>query len=212
MRERPSQRDDNSRGKVPNVRGNSSAVRDDRLPDRARGRDGGCRHRRGDGRPDSPPSEPVDRRGSGFRRAVPPVAGRQGVAQRGQGQEMNRADVAWRAGLAAAPVISRHKVSALPGYPRTIPPATGIDVRPMPPAAKGVSGMLLRVGDRFGIAYANPIDSPGFQNFSIAHELGHYFLEGHVDAVLAHGGRHESHAGFGSDDPYEIEADYFAAA
>jgi hypothetical protein len=125
---------------------------------------------------------------------------------------MNRADVAWRAGLAAARVISRHKVSALPVYPRTIAAATGIDVRPMPSAAKGVSGMLLRVGDRFGIAYATHIDSPGFQNFSIAHELGHYFLEGHVDAVLAHGGRHESHAGFGSDDPYEIEADYFAAA
>ena len=72
--------------------------------------------------------------------------------------------------------------------------------------------MLLRVGDRFGIAYATHVGSAGFQNFSIAHELGHYFLEGHVDAVLAHGGRHESHAGFNSDDRYEIEADHFAAA
>ena len=125
---------------------------------------------------------------------------------------MNRADVAWRAGLAAARVVSRHKVSVLPVDPKAIASANLIDVRPMPSAAKGVSGMLLRVGDRFGIAYATHVDSPGFHNFSIAHELGHYFLEGHVDAVLAHGGRHESHAGFGSDDPYEIEADHFAAA
>ena len=80
------------------------------------------------------------------------------------------------------------------------------------PAATGVSGMLLRVGDHFGIGYATHIDNVGYQNFSLAHELGHYFLEGHVDAVLAHGNRHESHAGFRSDDPYEIEADHFAAA
>ena len=51
----------------------------------------------------------------------------------------------------------------------------------------------------------------GFKRFCIGHELGHYRLPGHVDAVLAHGDVHESHAGFISDDPYEREADNFAA-
>ena len=124
---------------------------------------------------------------------------------------MKRAELAWRASLVAARVIRRHEVSALPVDPKTIAKANQIEVRPML-AATGVSGMLLRVGDRFGIGYATHIDNVGYQNFSLAHELGHYFLEGHVDAVLAHGNRHESRAGFRSDDPYEIEADHFAAA
>ena len=71
--------------------------------------------------------------------------------------------------------------------------------------------MLLRTGNTFGIAYATHIESNGFQNFSVAHELGHYFLPGHIDAVLSNGGIHKSHAGFASGDRYEMEADHFAA-
>jgi predicted transcriptional regulator len=71
--------------------------------------------------------------------------------------------------------------------------------------------MLVKVGDQFGIMYATNIPSRGFQKFSIAHELGHYFIDGHVDALLATG-VHQSHAGFVSGDPYEQEADHFAAA
>ena len=105
---------------------------------------------------------------------------------------MNRDDLAWRADLTAARVIRQHGIAALPVDPSAIATAVGIEVRPMPAAGKGVSGMLLRIGNSFGIAYATHVDSQGFRNFSIAHELGHYFLEGHVDAVLAHGNRHES--------------------
>ena len=125
---------------------------------------------------------------------------------------MNRDDLAWCADLTAARVIRQHGIAALPVDPSAIAAAVGIDVRPMPAAGKGVSGMLLRIGNNFGIAYATHVDSQGFRNFSIAHELGHYFLEGHVDAVLAHGNSHESYAGFNSDDQYEIEADCFAAS
>ena len=70
--------------------------------------------------------------------------------------------------------------------------------------------MLLRYGSTFGIAYATHIDSIGFRNFSVAHELGHYYLPGHIDAVLS-GDVHESHAGFASGSRYEMEADHFAA-
>lgn len=79
-------------------------------------------------------------------------------------------------------------------------------------SAKGVSGMLLRVGNNFSIGYATHIKSKGFQRFSIAHELGHFFLPGHSEHVFS-GGKvvHESHAGFGSGDQIELEADHFAA-
>jgi IrrE N-terminal-like domain len=75
-----------------------------------------------------------------------------------------------------------------------------------------VSGVLVRVGNSYGIAYATQIENAGFQRFSIAHELGHYFLPGHLDAVFGDDNIHESHAGFDSGERYELEADHFAAA
>lgn len=74
----------------------------------------------------------------------------------------------------------------------------------------GCSGQLIRAGNNFGILYATHVKSIGFQNFSIAHELGHYFLDGHSDAVLKNGS-HSSEAGT-SRDKYEQEADIFAAS
>lgn len=71
--------------------------------------------------------------------------------------------------------------------------------------------MLVKIGDEFGIMYATHIPSRGFQRFSIAHELGHYFIEGHASQLLT-SGVHYSHAGFISSDPFEQEADHFAAA
>jgi hypothetical protein len=70
--------------------------------------------------------------------------------------------------------------------------------------------MLLRFGNDFGIMYATHVDNEGFQRFSIGHELGHYFLEGHLDQVLRDD-VHQSQAGFRSNDPYEMEADNFAS-
>jgi Zn-dependent peptidase ImmA (M78 family) len=125
---------------------------------------------------------------------------------------MNRADLAWAASLAASRVIREQGVATLPVDPIAIAKGVGIEVVAKPANAKGVSGMLIRHGNDFVIAYATHIDSPGVQNFSIAHELGHYFLEGHVDAVIGPDGVHQSHAGFSSDDRYELEADHFAAA
>jgi Zn-dependent peptidase ImmA (M78 family) len=112
---------------------------------------------------------------------------------------------------AAERVVREHQVTALPVDPIAIATAAGIEVVAKPASNGGVSGMLLRVDDLFCIAYATHISSPGFRRFSIAHELGHYFLPGHVDAVLTDDGMHESRAGFVTSDPYEMEADYFAA-
>lgn len=99
----------------------------------------------------------------------------------------------------------------LPICPKTIAEKHGIVVQAKPDAAKGCSGMLVRNGEYYGILYATHIRNDGFQRFSIAHELGHYFLEGHPDAVLKNG-IHQSQAGFVARDRYEQEADVFAAS
>ena len=51
------------------------------------------------------------------------------------------------------------------------------------------------------------------KRFSVAHELGHYFLDGYVQHLFA-GGQflHKSESGFISKNPYGREADAFAAA
>ena len=108
-------------------------------------------------------------------------------------------------------LVAELGIRSLPVDPFAIAESRSIVVEAKPDAAPGVSGMLLRHGDTFGILYATHVSSDGFQKFSVAHELGHYFLEGHVDHVLPTGGHHASHAGFVSADPYEREADNFAA-
>ena len=108
--------------------------------------------------------------------------------------------------------IKDNKITGLPVDPVQIAKDLEIEVVAKPASSKGVSGMLLRHGDNYAIAYATHIDNEGFQRFSVAHELGHYLLPGHIDQLLPDGKNvHESRGGFVSSDPYELEADYFAA-
>ena len=87
-----------------------------------------------------------------------------------------------------------------------------IEVKPLGQDKPGVSGMLLRRGDAFGIMFGTYVSSPGFQRFSIAHEIGHYLLEGHPEHLFPPGvTSHSSQAGFVSADPFEMEADFFAS-
>lgn len=107
--------------------------------------------------------------------------------------------------------LRENGINELPVDPFAIAANHDIIVKAKPDVEAGVSGMLLRHGDTFGILYATHIQSEGFQRFSVAHELGHYFLDGHVDHLLLKDGIHSSHAGFVSTDSYELEADHFAA-
>jgi len=111
----------------------------------------------------------------------------------------------------ARQVLLDHSVVSLPVDPFAIAAACDILVEPKPSANDGVSGMLIRLGESFGILYATHIPSEGFQRFSVSHELGHYFLAGHPEQLLT-SGAHASRANFASGDPYEVEADMFAAA
>ena len=103
-------------------------------------------------------------------------------------------------------------IDALPVDPFDIAQRLEIELRPLPSSAGGASGMLLHIGGQFGICYPTHVDSDGFKNFSVAHEIGHYRLPGHLDSVLNNRGQHLSRAGFQSANRYEQEADQFAAA
>jgi len=104
-----------------------------------------------------------------------------------------------------------HGFTALSVDPFAIAAKHDIEVGAKPDTSEGVSGMLLRYGNAFGILYSTFIPSGGFQRFNVSHELAHYFLEGHIDHVLPEDGMHVSEAGFTSDNPFEMEADQFAA-
>lgn len=108
-------------------------------------------------------------------------------------------------------VAREQGVEALPVDPIEIAENHDILVQAKSDTEAGVSGMLLRHGDTFGILYATHIPSLGFQRFSVAHELGHYFIDGHPEHILPADGLHVSQAGFVSSDIYELEADNFAA-
>lgn len=113
--------------------------------------------------------------------------------------------------MAAAVVLRDMNITGLRVDVAEIARRKDILVQPKSDTADGVSGMLVKAGDEFGILYATRIPSRGFQKFSIAHEIGHYCIDGHCEALLTHG-VHVSQAGFTSADPFEQEADYFAAA
>jgi hypothetical protein len=117
----------------------------------------------------------------------------------------------WRAEAQAAEVLTARKISALPIDPFGIATGEGIVCEKL--KGSGVSGCLCGAGDMFSIFYNDSISSDGFRRFTIAHELGHYFLEGHYKHIFADGNsRHVSDSGYSSDDPFEREADAFAAA
>jgi Zn-dependent peptidase ImmA (M78 family) len=119
----------------------------------------------------------------------------------------------WQAELRASEVIAKRNISALPVDPFAIAALEGILCDKISSASPGISGCLLKSADRFGIFYSDSFSSDGFRRFTVAHELGHYFLDAHYEHIFAEGNvRHQSDSGFTSDDRYEREADTFAAA
>lgn len=117
------------------------------------------------------------------------------------------------ASLAAEQIVKGLGVTKFPVDPKEIARGRGIEVVAKAIADDGVSGMLVRYGNEFAIAYATHLENEGFENFSVGHELGHYFLPGHAEAVITGDtGSHASHAGYLSGDKYEVEADRFAAS
>lgn len=107
--------------------------------------------------------------------------------------------------------LARLAIRTLPVDPLAIAKGKGITIAAA--ELEGCSGCLMRDGEAFGILYSNTLRNEGFEHFTIAHELGHYFLPGHPEALFKDGGTvHRSHSGFVSQDLHEREADHFAAS
>lgn len=112
----------------------------------------------------------------------------------------------------AESLVRTLRIAALPVCLVAIALDEDIVVQPKRSAEPGVSGVLMKVGDAFGIQYASEIGNMGFIRFTVAHEMGHYFIPGHVDYLFSNGQSvHQSKSGFVSGNPYERQADYFAA-
>jgi hypothetical protein len=110
----------------------------------------------------------------------------------------------------ALSVLRRHDMLRLPVDPHSI--AALNDIAMEARALEGIAGCLMHVGGAFGIVYSTSIPSDGFMRFSLAHELGHYFLPGHPQTLFGDGATvHFSQAGFVSNSRVEREADNFAA-
>ena len=78
----------------------------------------------------------------------------------------------------------------------------------------GVYGALWKKGNRFGIIVSDACPTAGHRRFSVAHELGHYHVDGHVDAMFAGAtGMVESAGGFHRNRKSQLErdADWFAS-
>lgn len=113
----------------------------------------------------------------------------------------------------AESLVQRLRIAELPVCVPAIALGEDIVVQPKQSDEPGVSGLLMRVGDTFGIQYTRHINNDGFVRFTVAHELGHYFIPGHVNYLFSNGQLiHVSKSGFVSGNPYERQADYFAAA
>jgi Zn-dependent peptidase ImmA (M78 family) len=94
---------------------------------------------------------------------------------------------------------------------RAIAKSRDISLEAKPADVQGVSGAIIFAGDAATIIYSTEYNNEGFENFSIAHELGHWFLPGHPEEIAKGGGTHLSRANFTQNTSIELEADHFAS-
>jgi Zn-dependent peptidase ImmA (M78 family) len=94
----------------------------------------------------------------------------------------------------------------------------GIEVRCQPIDEEGVSGFLARQPGRPAIIGVNSNQPDKRRRFTIAHELGHFFLHGeqgqqevHIDRTQQFSFKLRSPASSRGDDLEEVEANLFAA-
>jgi hypothetical protein len=110
-------------------------------------------------------------------------------------------------------VIKGHSVVGLPVDPIAIARAEGIEVSAKESDKPGASGFLVRCGNAFAICYATHISNEGFIRFTVAHELGHYFLPGHPEKLLPKADSVlRCRSDFTESAPLERQADAFASA
>jgi hypothetical protein len=70
---------------------------------------------------------------------------------------------------------------------------------------------MIFAGGSARIIYSRDLNNRGFENLSVSHEIGHYFLPGHPEEIQRQGGTHLSRANFTEASSIELEADHFAS-
>tara|TARA_R110001592_G_scaffold49685_5_gene154670 strand:+ start:4250 stop:5134 length:885 start_codon:yes stop_codon:yes gene_type:complete len=109
-------------------------------------------------------------------------------------------------------IAEEYGFTSFPVNPKEIAIKEEIIVQAKPPEQAGVSGALIFANNEVILIYSQQHNNLGFENFSIAHELGHYFLEGHPDEIInKQGGTHISRSNFIEGSSIELEADHFAS-
>jgi len=108
-------------------------------------------------------------------------------------------------------IAKEYGFDAFPIVPKYIAEKEEIIIQAKPPEMDGVSGALIFSNDEVILIYSQQHNNAGFENFSIAHELGHYFLEGHPEEIRKQGGTHLSRSNFVEGSSIELEADHFAS-
>ena len=117
----------------------------------------------------------------------------------------------FRAEQGAQRLLREHGIRTLPVDPWALAEKLGIAMREVSGGTDGPLAILIRHGESCGIIYRGDPLPLTLQRFSVAHEVGHYVLPGHVDRVT--GGKAPPCAFLsGATDPHEREAERFAAA
>ena len=108
--------------------------------------------------------------------------------------------------------LREHGVRALPVDPVVIAQAKGLTVESLPLSDRMLGFIVQYDGSRFAIGYNARLESHGLKQFTLAHELGHYCLDGHALALIRTGvGLHTCSVEPPGGDPFEKEADWFAS-
>lgn len=110
----------------------------------------------------------------------------------------------------AAKVAADFEIAEFPFDPSVAAEKAGISIEARS-ELHGASGAIFLIDDP---VIVHPMDMQGgLLNYTIGHELGHYFLSGHPEQILEDGGVHLSRGvPFASKKPViEREADYFSA-
>ncbi len=116
------------------------------------------------------------------------------------------------ADTAARLALEELKPTTLPIDPRALAALWDIPVITKPMTEPGVVGYLdFLGGSRFEIVISDAVDNEGCLNFTIGHELGHCFIEGHVEHLFSNGRtRHVTGADVDTSDLREVQANQFS--
>ena len=121
-----------------------------------------------------------------------------------------RGSDATRCRRTARAVLHECGVGVLPVNPEEICRKKGILYSDEDDLPGGHWGALVRENGSFLILVSASCPTVGNRRFSASHELGHYHLDGHLEALLA-SGVHYSRPPHKAKDPLELEANVFAS-